>query len=304
MKPLDFIVIGAQKSGTTSLLRYMNEHPEIYQPDWEFPYFCIDEKYEQGWAVAATEEFADADEQQVWGKKTPHYMGDMRVPERIKTEMPDVKLIAILRDPVERTFSHYRMGVRHQGEERSFEEAITTQLNRTPTGPYTYPLDKTECYVTWSEYGRILETYTEHFDRDSLFVLFTDDLKQRPAEILQALFRFLEVDDQFVPDNIGTRYHRGTKKDLMHSVVQTVRRIPVVYPLWRRLGDSIKAPVHSLLDTCFDRFGPSSTTDYARMSPDIRHQLERHFRTDLETLRRLDVNPPWVWATSERADEN
>jgi hypothetical protein len=187
------------------------------------------------------------------GKKASQYMADMRVPARLKRAMPTVKLVAILRDPVERTFFHYRMGVRHRNEQRSFDEAVGTQLGCTPTGPHQYPLVPAECYVAWSEYGRILQTNAEYFDRDSFFVLFTRDVKNWPAQILQEIFHFLEVDDTFVPDNAGTRYHRGTRKDLMHSVVQTVRRVPVLYPLWTKLGDAVKAPVHN---SCKNVFRP------------------------------------------------
>ena len=145
---LDFIVIGAQKSGTTSLFRHLIQHPEIsLPPGKERPYFSHDEVYARGWGAymrSLTRHDAFADPVRSWGTVTPQYMvgglyqsnGDAAesydertVPLRINETLPSVHLIAILRDPVERALSHHRMLAMRGLERRSFDDAIGDLLH-------------------------------------------------------------------------------------------------------------------------------------------------------------------------------
>jgi hypothetical protein len=142
---LDFIVIGAQKAGTTSLFQYLRYHPEISLPAGkEVPYFSHDALYARGWAaymrnLARYE--AISDPMRKWGTVTPQYMvggvlqatadvaiknnyDERTVPLRIHERLPDVRMIAILRDPVERALSHHRMAVMIGRERRSFDDVV------------------------------------------------------------------------------------------------------------------------------------------------------------------------------------
>jgi hypothetical protein len=137
---LDFIVIGAQRCGTTSLFEYMRGHPDLYiPPAKEVPYFShVD--YLEDWTDYIGRLFGEAEEGRLWGTVTPQYMvgglyrrnanpdgavGDPEiVPARIREQLPDARLIAILRDPVERAHSHYDWAVETGWEKRSFADAI------------------------------------------------------------------------------------------------------------------------------------------------------------------------------------
>src|SRR6266487_1947701 len=113
MKCLDFIIIGAQKAGTTSLYHYLREHPGIYMPpEKEAPFFTSKGSFLRDWEQFAADYFGAASVEQRWGKATPAYMADPRVAARIHSLMPRVLLIALLRNPVERAYSHYMMSVR------------------------------------------------------------------------------------------------------------------------------------------------------------------------------------------------
>ena len=110
MKPLDFLIIGAQKSGTTSLFKYLNQHPDIAMPaDKEAPYFTNDELYSAGWQHYLGNYFTGYDQELLWGTASPQYMSDLRAAERITRDLPNTRLIAILRNPIERAYSHYLM---------------------------------------------------------------------------------------------------------------------------------------------------------------------------------------------------
>ena len=98
MKPLDFVIIGAQKSATTALFKYLEGHPDIEMPAAkEAPFFTAEHDSEQEWQEYTDTHFSDVSK--LWGKATPQYMGDYRVPERLAKHCPEAKLIAILRDP-------------------------------------------------------------------------------------------------------------------------------------------------------------------------------------------------------------
>jgi hypothetical protein len=234
---LDFIVIGAQKSGTTSLFQYLRHHPEISLPAGkETPYFSHDSMYTGGWTAYITHlarhEYEDAaDSTQKWGTVTPHYMaggvyqssGDVAlisgydertVPLRIRERLPDVRLIAILRDPVERARSHHRMTVKRGREPRSFDEAIAElllpqELERARRSPRE---SEQTGYVTWGEYGRLLAGYFDVFPREQILVVFTDELERAPAQLLSRVQDFIGVRADIKPDNLGTRYLMGAVK--------------------------------------------------------------------------------------------
>jgi Sulfotransferase family len=132
---LDFLVIGAQRSGTTSLWRHLASHPQVHiPPSKEAPFFSHDRPFARGLAWYLGEFFADADPRRRWGTVSPHYMmgsPDADVPEvarRIHATVPQARLIAILRDPIERAQSHHRMVVHRGRETRGFEEAALQQL--------------------------------------------------------------------------------------------------------------------------------------------------------------------------------
>ena len=128
---LDFVVIGASKSGTTSLFRYLRTHPAIFIPaSKDVPFFSADKWLDRGWAAIRQEEFCGAPADARWGTVTPRYMEDPRVPKRIQRLMPEIKLVALLRNPIDRALSQFRQQVRRGKESRSFEEA-TFELMRS-----------------------------------------------------------------------------------------------------------------------------------------------------------------------------
>lgn len=231
---LDFIIIGAQKSGTTSLFQYLRHHPEISLPAGkEVPYFSHDALYTGGWTaymrdLARNEFEGAADPMQKWGTVTTHYMagavyrssGDAAlknshdehtVPLRIRECLPDVRLIAILRDPVERALSHHRMTVRRGRERRSFDDAIGELLRpHALERARRCPRESEDTgYITWGEYGRILAGYFDVFPREQILVVFTDELERAPAQLLGRIQEFIGVRADVEPDNLGTRYQIG-----------------------------------------------------------------------------------------------
>ena len=121
-----FLIVGAQKSGTTSLVHYLAAHPQVYARIDEVHFF--DRNYERGLDWYSSQ-FEDA---VVVGESSPEYMFRPEVPPRVAADLPGVKLVAILRDPVDRAYSHYWHNRTRGHEPLSFEAALDAEADREP----------------------------------------------------------------------------------------------------------------------------------------------------------------------------
>jgi hypothetical protein len=232
---LDFVIIGAQKAGTTSLYRYLQPHPQIYMPpEKEAQFFNHDERFAKGWEWYLAEFFAGAPEAKLWGKATPNYLSDPRVPERIREVLPEVRLVALLRDPIERAYSHYAMACRRGAERRSFDQAVGDQLEKQALEEARARPDLTNSYVARGEYGRLLGRYYGLFPQSQVRVFFTEDLSSDPARLVQQTLEFLGADTAFVPSNLGLVYHKGGTKAKV-PWLPALRRIRPVRAIWTKL---------------------------------------------------------------------
>jgi len=228
---LDFIIIGAQKAGTTSLFRYLRQHPEVAFPQSkEAPFFCVDDAYARGFASYMkniTRELEVPDPARKWGTSTPHYMAggvyqstaegavengydERTVPSRIHQSLPNVRLVAILRDPVERALSGHREAVMKGQDRRTFDDAIGELLQPDALASARMrPQHMGTGYVVWGEYGRILAGYFDVFPREQLLVVFTDELEREPARLLRRIQEFIGVKADFAPGDLGEKYNSG-----------------------------------------------------------------------------------------------
>ncbi len=241
-KTLDFLVIGAPKSATTTLHELLKEHPQIALPvTKEAPFFTHDEAFARGFPAYLAGHFADADPTAHWGTVTPHYMqgqGEVDVAlgvRRIHDEVPSVKIIALLRDPVERTFSHYKMQLQRGYESRSFGEVIEQALTNAALDPRgaVNPEDPYQ-YVYVGEYGRILQHYYALFPRENILVLTTDELRDDPAGTVRGIYAFLGVDTGHQPAGIHQRYRQGGSRPRLRILTPgALYRIPFLKRVWK-----------------------------------------------------------------------
>lgn len=238
---LDFICIGAPKSATSTLFELMEGHPQIYiPPAKEVPYFNDDAEYSKGWKWYMKTFFSDAKKGQVIGTMTPQYMIGKKdvspeiIAKRIYEQNPSTKIIAILRDPVSRSFSHYKMYERFghfkSGFENTLEELLSSNLSKERKD-----LKPENTWLFASEYGRILSAYQNIFSKKNLLVLFTDDFKNDPAKTLQRVFNFLDVDTSYQPDNIDRQSHKGgSKAKIKYLTPAYMSKMPVINYVWKR----------------------------------------------------------------------
>lgn len=168
----NFIIPGAQKSGTTALRIYLAQHPEIFMANKEIHFFDNDENYKKG--IEGYEKFFDGWKgEKAIGEKTPNYLYYEKAPERIYKLLPDVKLIFVLRNPVDRAYSHYRHNVRIGQETLSFEKAIEKEEERIKNPR----LKKIYSYKDRGKYIIQIKRYAEYFPKSQMLFLLAEDLK-------------------------------------------------------------------------------------------------------------------------------
>lgn len=288
---VDFLVIGAQKSGTTSLFKYMEDHPEIYMPPQkEINFFASANRFPLGVGWYVENFFAGADEERLWGEVCPAYLGYGAAPANIRVSCPDAKLVAILRNPIDRTYSHYRMAVRRGAESRTFRQAVE-ELDCSPARtPQTKERDDAAYLLEFSYYGKALERYLEHFDKSQILVLFQEDLSAHPEAVLEELFSFLRVDAGYRPPNLGREYHVSGEKRFF-GLGDWLRRRKILKKTAKRILMS-----RGNLNAArfwFEQINVKPVRDEGP-TPGERWLLRHLFEEDVASLERnLSIKTPW-----------
>lgn len=196
------LVIGAQKSGTTSLYQYLLEHPNVVPPLIKEVHF-FDLHYARGvsWYRGCFPYSHLLRGGSLTLEASPYYLVHPAAPSRAADLLPRVKLIAVLRNPVDRALSHYHHEVRKGREPLSFAEAIEREserldgeedrLTHEPTY-YSYSHHR-HSYIRRGLYLEQLRRWVQHFRRDQLLVLQSERLFREPGQVMSAVYDFLEL---------------------------------------------------------------------------------------------------------------
>ena len=214
--PLDnmFVIAGAQRSGTTYLYQILDSHPEIYmakpmRPEPKF--FCIDENFNKGKDYYIKKYFHDLPGHcKAAGEKSTSYMSDPKTPERMASLFPNMKIIFVLRNPIERAISNYWFSVQNNLEKESFEYAVKNEKQRILSNPMPQFSNHPFAYLERGEYITYIERYLKYFPQEQLFFIKSEDLEKRDS--LAQLFSFLEVDDTYYPAEIGRKINDAERK--------------------------------------------------------------------------------------------
>lgn len=196
----NFLVVGAMRSGTTSLIRYLRSHPQVFlAPHKELHYFDFNFGEGTDWYRG---NFEGASDERAVGEGTPNYMYIAEALPRIAELIPNARLIAILRDPVERAYSHYWHNRAVGREELDFGPALDAEAGRIASDdPHARAYWS---YVDRGRYARQLEAICALFPREALHVLLFDDLRETPGDAYRSVCGFLGVDEDHVPPELGT----------------------------------------------------------------------------------------------------
>jgi sulfotransferase family protein len=211
LRPLpDFLIIGTQKSGTTALYAYLRWHPQITGPSFKEVSF-FDRHYARGsrWyrahLPARPREWPARLRHGRWpsvGEAGPTYLFHPLAAQRVQALLPAARLIAVLRNPVDRAFSHYQHEVALGREPLSFEDALDQEgermlgeIERIISDPtYFSHAWWNYTYVARGRYAEQVERWYEAFPREQLHLLFSEDLLEEPAETYARVLDFLGVE--------------------------------------------------------------------------------------------------------------
>lgn len=202
------------------------------------------------------------------------------MPQRIAKIFPSIKLIAILRDPIDRAYSHYKMEVRRGNERRSFEDAIRQQLDSLTT---SRNMAETDAYVAWGEYGRILKAYFDVFDKTQIKIIHMDSLNLNPREVIFEIQDFLEI-VRIEPKSIGKVFHKGGIGQKFPKLKSRLKSNVIFKKLWQILKPSMRRRLRYWFDqwNVSKRLGQEIDKD----SP-IVADLVKHYDNDCKQLRNL-----------------
>ena len=200
----DFVIIGSARSGTTSLYNYLIKRPDI-APARQKELHFFDCNYHKGlsWyrAQFPTKIYKYYKEKvykdhYITGEASPYYLFHPYVPQRMAQLLPQIKLIALLRNPIDRAFSHYRWEVNWGNEHLSFEDAIEQEAMRLQVG--AYKLEKGISfnhlhfsYLARSKYAEQLARWFKYFPRERFLIVKSEDMYTDPASVLEDILNFL-----------------------------------------------------------------------------------------------------------------
>jgi hypothetical protein len=200
VRPLPgFLIIGAQKAGTTALYAYLRRHPRITGPSWKEVSF-FDRHYARGeaWYRGNFPNLLRARRELV-GEASPSYLFHPLAPARVSSLLPDARLLVLVRNPIDRAFSHYQHEVALRREPLSFEDALAVEEQRLKGEEERLRTDPAYFSHAWWNftykarglYAEQLERWLEHFRPEQLLILPSEDLLQEPASTHARVLEFL-----------------------------------------------------------------------------------------------------------------
>jgi hypothetical protein len=282
-----FLIIGAAKTGTTSLHYYLDQHPEIQMSRVKEPHFFVEPRDLPRYlanAIGTLEEYEALFDSRaaVRGEASPSYTEFpvyKGVPERISGLLPDAKFIYLVRDPVARTASHFAHRTVFDGERRTMREALAGAED-----PKCLP------FVCPSLYATQLERYLSFYPIERFLVLDQADLLRDRDAVLQEAFAFLGVNPEFesglFAEELGTTKERRIYPQRYLLIARRIRSSPM-----RRLP----RPVRRLLLRSVER-ALWPPVEPPELTSDVRGLLESLFGREVERFRELTGKGFATWA--------
>lgn len=298
-----FFIIGAAKSGTTSLQSYLNQHPDIcFSKNKEPNYYAfagqhlpekgpVAEKllYQLRYSNCVTEfdqykqQFSHATNEKVLGDASVRYLYYPDAPLRIEKNIKDAKFVAILREPVSRLYSHYCMNKQFHLEPLELFDAIDAEKDRIADG---WGWDWH--YINIGRYSDQLARYFKFFSEQQIKIYLYDDFVESPQKVMSEICQFLEIDSDFEPDmsirgkvpywskNVSLDKWL-TRKSMSKSVMQRALTYRLSKKLFAKLQIRNGFPV-------------------PKISPSEKQALSQHFQSEVESLSDLlGRKLPWQY---------
>jgi len=286
----NFFIVGASKSGTTTLYEYLNEIPEIYMSPIKEPLYFHSFIHESHMKrIEDTSKylslFKNVKNEKAIGEASPTYLFYPESPKLIKNAVPNARIIIILREPVERAFSHYLMQKNNGTETESFHQVVQRGLNRSQnSNEYVPCLDRGKYHDQVSRYFKI-------FGHDKVKVLIFEEFIKDPLGTIKQTLDFLKIKSE-PPSKIIQTYNefreptgKISKLILKSSISKKIASELIPQSMRRRLKETItEKPKEKPIMTEMDRLA-----------------LESFYYQDVNNLQQLlGKSLPWNWITKRK----
>lgn len=276
----NFFIVGAAKAGTSSLWHYLDEHPQVKMSKIKEPnYFAYEELMEQNlfwndiYINKLTEYlslFNNKGDAIAIGEASVSYLFYKNVPSRIKNKIPNAKIIIVLRNPIERGFSHYLMDHSTSKVNISYEDIVYRKFDSNIMDIYY------QQYVSLGLYYEQVKRYIDVFGIESVKIIFNHDLKLNQEKTLREIFTFLNIDSNFLP-NFSIRHNAN--KSPKNMLVRKIYSYSFLRNIFSNiLNNTLKEFFKSLL---------FSREKKMKMSPEMIEYLKKIYTPDIVELEKL-----------------
>jgi hypothetical protein len=301
----NFLIIGAAKSGTTSIWHQLEQHPQIFMvPNKQLNFFALENEdinfrgpaprdptlHSITTIEAYRAQFTQVTNETAIGEASNLYLYSPRAAERIRHYLPSVKLIAVLRHPAERAYSRFLHMVRNGREQiTDFAQALDAEETRIRNNwwPDFH-------YLHVGLYYAQLRRYFDLFPHSQIKLYLHEDLRNDPFGVMQDVFRFLEVDDTFEPDaTIQYNVSGIPKSENLHLFLQRLRQVRPIAE--RFLPTALQQRVLRVASNIHNQ-----NLAKPKLSPEVRMKLVEGYREDtlkLQDLIQRDLTP---WLTYDK----
>ncbi len=282
---INFLCIGAQKAGTTTLYNVLKQHSQIYLPPAkEIYFFSNDDLYARGeeWYHS---HFRGKKNERAIGEITPDYLSSLTAPQRIFSYNDEMKLIVLLRDPAERAFSQYLMKTRNGRENRSFADCVDRDLENLNKGLNG---TNTNSYLGRGLYSRQIARYLEYFSPGNFHVVMFEDFARDQEGEIKKILAFLGVnEDETLDYRIKSNQFFVPRFKYLHRIYNNVpNRVKRKY--LRKVPSWLRKPFKGLYRKEMVK---------EKMPEEAGYKAYRFLKSDMEELKKYNFIPeiPACW---------
>lgn len=296
----NFLILGAQKAGSTFVHTCIREHPDVFMPRYEVAFF-EDPNYSPNDFSQFEVVFEAVRKEKAIGIKRPDYLARPECPERIYKHIPNAKLIVVLRNPVDRAISAYywfmQVGIIPI---RPIEEGLPDIIR----GLYDAQYPKSREIIDYGFYYKHLSRYLHYFERSQLWIGFQNNFQTAPQQALEQIYRFLEIDRSYIARALTKRPKQSVYSLTRLKWLSMVNRHFFYSYTFDKNNMVVLRPVDSKLSKLFyyvlvaiDRYLLAATVDNTKPKWDmsVRTRLSEIYSKDVEALEKLLGRKLTLW---------
>ena len=292
----NLFLVGAMKAGTTSVHYVLSEHPQIFMSEVKEPkYFAFykEQRHFLGPQDPANQRlyvdrrrylslFRNRGTEKYAGESSTIYLYSPEAAENIKHEVPDARILVILRNPVDRAYSNF-LYARQRGlePEPSFQRALEVEEARIAQG-----WGALWHYKSKGLYAEQLERYLMNFPQRQIFIGLYDDLQSTPTEFYRQIWKFLEVSDSTVPTDTVLNRSGAVRSPFLHVLLLFFLRLPQRLPrnfIWRLRASAVGGVLSSRLEALYNL----NLTSPPPLPLDVKNWLSHYYLSDIQKTEQI-----------------